>query len=148
MKASRKSKLQRKLVKQQANAALRDRLAKMTNNEIAALHRKQHGFLFSPEWRTLRLRVIEEYGPRCMKCGTIPDKRININVDHIKPRKLFPHLSLEFSNLQILCSDCNKAKGNKHFTDYRGNRDHVPIALDGPMEEYSDSAISDILRGL
>ena len=38
---------------------------------------------------------------------------------HIKPRKTHPELALEFDNLQVLCADCNKRKGNKHSIDYR-----------------------------
>ena len=52
-----------------------------------------------------------------MCCGKVPDH--GINVDHIKPRKFFPELALDFDNLQILCGRCNKAKGNRHHTDYR-----------------------------
>lgn len=54
-----------------------------------------------------------------MCCGFVPGKGQCINVDHIKPRLHHPHLALEFSNLQVLCPRCNKAKGNKHETDYR-----------------------------
>jgi 5-methylcytosine-specific restriction endonuclease McrA len=37
----------------------------------------------------------------------------------IKPRKTHPHLALSVSNCQILCSDCNKGKGNWDDTDWR-----------------------------
>lgn len=97
---------------------LRDRYATMSDNEIAGeLRLKGSGFLLSPEWRALRARVVAHYGGKCMKCSHIPKR--GVNVDHIKPRKLFPELALEFDNLQVLCSRCNKAKGNKHQTDYR-----------------------------
>jgi len=87
-------------------------------NEIADILRTQKGgFLKSTEWKELREKVISHYGGRVMKCGFIP--RRGVNVDHIKPRKLFPELSLCFDNLQVLCGRCNKAKGNKHTTDYR-----------------------------
>lgn len=77
-------------------------------------------FLTSPEWRALRGKVLDKHGPRCMCCGYIPEgERQHPNVDHIKPRKLFPELALEESNLQVLCSRCNQKKGNSHQTDYR-----------------------------
>jgi 5-methylcytosine-specific restriction endonuclease McrA len=44
---------------------------------------------------------------------------VRINVDHIKPRKLFPHLALSLDNLQTLCSPCNHGKGNWDMTDWR-----------------------------
>jgi 5-methylcytosine-specific restriction endonuclease McrA len=53
-----------------------------------------------------------------MKCGCTPKDPTKTNVDHIKPRRRYPELALEFSNLQILCNRCNKQKGNK-VADYR-----------------------------
>jgi len=76
-------------------------------------------FLSSPEWRRLRMQVIKKYGPVCMCCGASPKTGAVINVDHIKPRKLFPELSLDINNLQILCGACNHGKGNWDTTDWR-----------------------------
>jgi 5-methylcytosine-specific restriction endonuclease McrA len=42
-----------------------------------------------------------------------------MNVDHVKPRKLFPALSLDKGNLQVLCEVCNHGKGNWDQTDWR-----------------------------
>lgn len=81
------------------------RCENLTDNEVASKIRKgKDGFLNSIEWKTLRKKAIEVYG---------------INVDHIKPRKLYPELALNFDNLQILCPRCNKSKGNKYVSDYR-----------------------------
>ena len=76
-------------------------------------------FLFSLEWKALRKKVLDFYGTRCMKCGRTPKNPSKVNVDHIKPRKLFPDLALVFDNLQVLCARCNKHKGNKNCNDYR-----------------------------
>ena len=76
-------------------------------------------FLESPEWRRLRMDAIEKYGNRCQCCGATPKDDIVINVDHIKPRRLFPELSLDITNLQILCNVCNHGKGNRYSTDWR-----------------------------
>lgn len=46
-----------------------------------------------------------------------------MNVDHIKPRRLFPWLALELKNLQVLCHDCNHGKGNWDQTDWRPSAD-------------------------
>ena len=88
-------------------------------NEIAdRIRTASDGFLVSREWKELRAKVISMYGSTCMACKREP-KRRSVNVDHIKPRKLFPELALDFDNLQVLCGRCNKSKGNKRFTDYR-----------------------------
>jgi hypothetical protein len=79
-------------------------------------------FLLTYEWRKLRMQVISHYGARCMCCGASPKTGAVINVDHIKPRKLFPNLALDFDNLQILCSICNHGKGNWDMTDWRPTR--------------------------
>jgi len=76
-------------------------------------------FLTSYDWRRLRLVVLKKYGSRCMCCGATPQTGATIHVDHIKPRKLFPHLALDESNLQVLCHECNHGKGNWDQTDWR-----------------------------
>lgn len=68
------------------------------------------GFYASTDWRRLRDTVFSEHEPICKKCGS----RENLAVDHIRPRSKYPLLALEKSNLQILCRNCNSAKGTKH----------------------------------
>ena len=46
----------------------------------------------------------------CQKCG-FSDKEI-MQVDHIKPRALFPELFKELSNLMTLCPNCHARKSN------------------------------------
>lgn len=75
-------------------------------------------FLSTFEWRAVRMQVLKRYGPKCQCCGAEPPD-VKIHVDHIKPRKLFPHLALDVDNLQILCEDCNHGKGNWDQTDWR-----------------------------
>jgi hypothetical protein len=81
---------------------------KLTKSE----KRKTDDFLKTFAWRKLRMQVIVERGNRCECCGASPTDGIIINVDHIKPRKLFPKLALDINNLQILCDACNHGKGN------------------------------------
>jgi len=78
-------------------------------------------FLQSYEWRKVRMMALKNYGPKCMCCGATPATGAVMNVDHIKPRKLFPALALDINNLQILCSVCNHGKGNWDTTDWRPN---------------------------
>lgn len=99
-------------------------------------------FLASYQWRTLRFDVIAKYGNACQYCGAVPNAKagISINVDHIFPRKTHPHLALEMSNLQILCSVCNHGKSNRHVIDFRPEEDTQD------MSEYSDETIGQKLR--
>lgn len=76
-------------------------------------------FLSSFEWRMVRMQALKLHGPKCMCCGATPADGAVMNVDHIKPRKLFPEFALDVSNLQILCHECNYGKGNWDQTDWR-----------------------------
>jgi len=90
------------------------------DNLIAENLRKQgKSFLDTKEWKELRRAVVATYGRKCMKCGTTPKNPKMTHVDHIKCRKKYPELALDFNNLQVLCCRCNKQKGNRHQTDYR-----------------------------
>lgn len=76
-------------------------------------------FLESYEWRRVRMVVLKKYGPVCQCCGATPQTGAVMNVDHIKPRRLFPQLALDVDNLQVLCHECNHGKGNWDMTDWR-----------------------------
>ena len=89
-----------------------------TANEIASLIKQDDGFMQSEEWFVLKAKTIFRYGCKCMNCKKQIKKWMQINVDHIKPRKFYPHLQNDPENLQILCGLCNKNKGNKDV-DYR-----------------------------
>ena len=72
---------------------------------------------------SLRFRVLQESGGRCALCGATKKDR-PLDVDHIKPRSR-GGLNV-YENLQVLCSKCNRSKGNQDDTDFRGE------AADGP----------------
>ena len=76
-------------------------------------------FYLSDEWRKLRYRVLKKYNATCMCCGADRSDGVKIHVDHIKPRSKWPHLALDFTNLQVLCEDCNIGKSNIDSTDWR-----------------------------
>jgi 5-methylcytosine-specific restriction endonuclease McrA len=83
-------------------------------------HPASREFLDTYEWAKVRYQVLLKYRDKpCMACGRGPKQGIWLNVDHIKPRKTHPHLSLDINNLQILCHECNKGKGNWDSTDWR-----------------------------
>ncbi len=67
---------------------------------------------------SLRYRVLKDGKGICALCGASKNERV-LDVDHIIPRSLGG--KTEYSNLQLLCSKCNRSKGNKDNTDFRDN---------------------------
>ncbi len=67
---------------------------------------------------SLRYRVLKESGGRCALCGATKKDR-PLDVDHIKPKSKGGKNVYE--NLQVLCSKCNRSKGNKDDTDFKDN---------------------------
>jgi ATP adenylyltransferase len=65
---------------------------------------------------SLRYTALKESGGRCALCGVTKKER-PLDVDHIKPKSRGGKHVLE--NLQVLCSKCNRSKGNKDDTDFR-----------------------------
>jgi len=83
-------------------------------------------FLCSFEWRKVRMEALKLYGARCQCCGASAATGAVINVDHIKPRRLFPSLALDLDNLQVLCDACNQGKGSWDMTDWRPEDTSLP----------------------
>lgn len=65
---------------------------------------------------SLRFQVLKAAGGRCQLCGTSAKER-PLDVDHIIPRSRGG--KTELSNLQALCSKCNRSKRNQDETDFR-----------------------------
>ena len=76
------------------------------------------GFYTSPQWLELRYDTLRRHGARCQCCGASGPEAI-VQVDHIKPRRDYPELSLDPANLQVLCRACNLGKGARDTTDWR-----------------------------
>ena len=72
--------------------------------------------LDSPVSGSLYYEAMKESGGRCALCGCSKNDR-PLDVDHIIPRSKGGK-STE-NNLQVLCSRCNRTKGNKDDTDFR-----------------------------
>lgn len=90
-----------------------------TKFKCATVDVKSDLFLQSYEWRRIRMVALKKHGATCQCCGASPKTGAVMNVDHIKPRKLFPELALDVNNLQVLCGVCNHGKGNWDETDWR-----------------------------
>jgi hypothetical protein len=70
-------------------------------------------FYQTREWRELRWKVLIAGNGKCNECNRGKADGIILHVDHIKPRSKFPELELVFTNLQVLCEDCNIGKSNR-----------------------------------
>jgi len=76
-------------------------------------------FFISDQWIKLRYAVLSKRGNQCECCGRSWSVGNPLQVDHIHPRSLYPHLALEEENLQILCRECNLGKSNTDTKDWR-----------------------------
>jgi len=77
-------------------------------------------FFNSNTWQRLRFEVLAESDGCCQLCGrSYREHGVALEVDHIKPRSRFPSLALDKDNLQVMCFDCNRGKGNRDTTDWR-----------------------------
>lgn len=118
--------VKRKSKPKKANAAKAYQIKKISANQpslvvtpMSGVNVASDAFLLTFEWRKVRMMALKKYGPTCQCCGATPATGAVMNVDHIKPRKLFPQLALDVDNLQILCHECNHGKGNWDMTDWR-----------------------------
>lgn len=91
------------------------------NQQPTGLTREQREkFYQTAEWITLRDMIREVYEKRCMKCGS----QRYLHVDHIRPINKYQQRRFDPTNLQILCTYCNKSKSDTIITDYR-TQDHI-----------------------
>lgn len=97
-------------------------------------------FLLSYEWAVVRQEALrlnkDRWGiGRCEACGRGTADGVNLHVDHIKNRRQHPGLALDQSNLQVLCSQCNWGKSNRHDTDWRHDGDPLTSAYKATLAE-------------
>lgn len=74
------------------------------------------------EWRAL---VLTRDNHKCVNCGFSGNKDNPLQVDHIKPRSLYPELALTVSNGRTLCLRCHRKTntfGRKNIIIYSKQR--------------------------
>ena len=54
---------------------------------------------------------------KCMYCESLVTHVYFGDVEHIRPKDLFPGLKFEWANLGYVCAKCNNAKRNKWFEE-------------------------------
>ena len=71
-------------------------------------------FYLSPKWKDTRQKVLRRDGYICQECGCKAlGKRFGRptpEVDHILPRKEYPKLAYDMSNLRTLCKPCHSRR--------------------------------------
>jgi 5-methylcytosine-specific restriction endonuclease McrA len=84
---------------------------------------KAKNWYSSFEWRKVRYTFLRSQ-PKPLRCGAcgrgVADGAV-LCVDHVKSVKLYPQLKTSLLNLQILCRDCNTAKGSEWTDDWRAS---------------------------
>jgi len=83
----------------------------------------------NPVPNSLRYKVLKKSNHRCELCGATKYDR-PLDVDHIIPRSKGG--SSDESNLQVLCSKCNRSKRNTDDTDFR-NTEFIDKVKDCPF---------------
>ena len=73
-------------------------------------------FTDNPVPDSIRYKVLKADKQRCALCGITAKDRM-LDVDHILPLSRGGKSTED--NLQVLCSKCNRSKGNKDDTDFR-----------------------------
>lgn len=76
---------------------------------VMATTMKSEDFYKTTAWRQTRYKFLKSI-PNKM-CFVCRGRNKEFHVDHHKPRWLFPELAFDFSNLKLLCKECNLAKG-------------------------------------
>jgi hypothetical protein len=54
----------------------------------------------------------------CPICAEKYPEKGGKTIDHKLPRAQYPWLSMEFENLWVICQDCNREKGERHWYEY------------------------------
>lgn len=98
----------------------RSRRKERKNRSFSPSPNKRKTFYASWEWKKMRMKALQKHGHACQSCGAGPKHGARVVVDHIKPLDAAWNLRLDLDNLQVLCDDCNRGKGNWLEADFRG----------------------------
>ena len=90
--------------------AMRDIIIRAQYTQSEEFRRKNERSKVTP---SLRLQVIERDNRRCCICGRSVRDGVTLEVDHILP--ISRGGKTTYDNLQTLCRDCNRGKGDKLF---------------------------------
>lgn len=86
------------------------RVSKAPKNYSEA--KKLYGTVEYNEWRR---KVFLRDGHQCQMCGQPGGE---LEVHHIRPKRLFPHLTLELNNGIVLCKFCHQNRVTRYEAKY------------------------------
>jgi len=87
---------------------------KQKNKIKLKVHKEKHRKIASANYERLFIKLGRKFGFKCLSC----ESGEHLEVDHIEPVSIGG--KTEFSNLQLLCKQCNLKKGVQTI-DYRPN---------------------------
>ena len=61
-----------------------------------------------------KVALINASHGKCMYCEVFVSESSFGEVEHIKPKSIFPALEFDWNNLGFVCQRCNNSKGNKY----------------------------------
>lgn len=86
-----------------------------------------------PRWKPLQKKILKKWLWTCLRCGehrdAFDDSVPFMQVDHIRPRELYPQLTFDEDNLQVLCPSCNKFKGIKDGPEWDFRQSEHALAI-------------------
>ena len=87
-------------------------------------------------WKMLRNAVASAHPMACANCKKELDKTApnGFHVDHVFPKSIWPERILDPSNMQLLCPDCNRDKGNSVFRRGPTTQAHLDTAVNYVLE--------------
>ena len=100
-------------------------------------------------YKDIKNQLMEKFHGNCAYCGKKLHSNIDANIEHFRPKSIYPELEFEPSNLLLSCRECNVIKSNKFPIDESGssillnpNEDdlskHIKQSKNGILEGISD----------
>lgn len=89
---------------------------------------KYEAFRDSEAGRKWKAQKLAECNYRCPECNKLLND-FNSSIDHKHPRRHYPWLAWDISNLWVLCKVCNRNKSDRQWDDYleivKRDRGHI-----------------------
>jgi uncharacterized protein (TIGR02646 family) len=84
-------------------------------------------------YKDIKNKLMDKFHGHCAYCGKKLSSNIDANIEHFKPKSVYPDLEFEPSNLLLSCRECNVIKSN-HFPL---NESGSPLLLNPNQDDLS-----------